>query len=77
MTGENRPPRTLAVAIERGQWELAALCLAIGVTRAAEALPPDAVEALLEVLSVEPAPRSRHAGESSGRRRRNRGRARG
>ena len=45
---------TLAIAIERRQWELAALCLLLGVTRAAAALPPDAVEGLLEVLSTPP-----------------------
>jgi hypothetical protein len=42
---------TLAVAIERKQWELASLCLLVGVVEAAAALPPDAVEGLLEVLS--------------------------
>ncbi|HEU4760129.1 MAG TPA: hypothetical protein VFT91_09140 [Dehalococcoidia bacterium] len=56
---------TLAEAIEARQWELAALCLLLGVTRAAAALPPDALEGLLEVL--EPAPeegaRDRRAGE--------------
>ena len=42
---------TLTVAIERQQWELAALCLLWGISRAAAALPPDAVEGLLAVLS--------------------------
>ncbi len=42
---------TLAVAIERKQWELASLCLLVGVVEAAAALPPDAVEGLLEVLA--------------------------
>jgi hypothetical protein len=42
---------TLAVAIERKQWELASLCLLMGVVEAAAALPPDAVEGLLEVLA--------------------------
>ncbi len=42
---------TLAVAIERKQWNLAALLLLLGVAEAAEALPPDAVEGLLEVLA--------------------------
>lgn len=42
---------TLAVAIERKQWELVSLCLLVGVVEAAAALPPDAVEGLLEVLS--------------------------
>jgi hypothetical protein len=47
--------RTLTVALERKDWELAALCLLLGVTRAAAALPPDAIEAMVEVLSAEPA----------------------
>ena len=42
---------TLAVAIERKQWELVSLCLLVGVVEAAAALPPDAVEGLLEVLA--------------------------
>jgi len=42
---------TLAGAIQGKRWELAALCLLLGVTEAAAALPPDAVEGLLEVLA--------------------------
>ncbi len=42
---------TLAVAIHRREWELAALCLLLGVTEAAAALPPEAVDGLLEVLA--------------------------
>lgn len=51
---------TLAVAIERQDWELAALCLLVGMTRAAEKLPADSVEALIEMLA-EPAPEPRRA----------------
>ncbi len=47
----------LAVAIERRDWELAALCLLVGITRAAEALPPEAIDALIEALSGEEEPR--------------------
>lgn len=36
---------------------LPALCLLVGVTRAAESLPPEAVDALLELLAEEPGPR--------------------
>jgi hypothetical protein len=42
---------TLAVAIERKEWELVSLRLLVGVLEAAAALPPDAVEELLEVLA--------------------------
>lgn len=41
----------LAVAIQRKQWELASLCLLVGILEAAAALPPEAVEGLLEVLA--------------------------
>jgi len=51
--------QTLAVAIERKQWELAALCLLLGLTEAAAKLPPDAIEGLLEVLAAEGSPSSR------------------
>jgi hypothetical protein len=40
----------LAVAIERENWELAALCLLYGMVRAVETLPPQTLEALLELL---------------------------
>jgi hypothetical protein len=43
----------LALAIEREQWELTALYLLLGVSRAAAKLPPDAIDGLLEVLSAE------------------------
>ena len=56
--------QTLAVAIERKQWELAALCLLLGLTEAAAKLPPEAIEGLLEVLAAE--------GESPRRKRRSR-----
>jgi hypothetical protein len=44
----------LAIAIAQERWDVAALCLLLGVSRAAEALPPDAVEALIELLALEP-----------------------
>ena len=54
--------QTLAVAIERRHWELAALCLLVGLTEAAAKLPPEAIEGLLEVLAAEqqaPRPKGR------------------
>jgi len=52
--------QTLAVAIERKHWELAALCLLLGLTEAAAKLPPETMEGLLEVLAAEhPAPRAK------------------
>ena len=42
---------TLATALARQDWELAALCLLLGVTRAAAALPPETIDALIEALA--------------------------
>ncbi len=44
----------LAAAIEQSQWELASLYLLLGVSRAAAALPPDAIDGLLEELEATP-----------------------
>jgi hypothetical protein len=61
----------LSVAIEQENWELAALCLLAGVTEAARLLPPDAVEALLEVMADEPgSPKQRRSRKSRCRGRR-------
>ncbi len=50
---------TLSVAIRNRQWDLATLCLLLGILRAAETLPPDAVEDLLELLDSEANERGR------------------
>lgn len=64
---------TLSIALERQQWELAALCLLWGVSRTAMALPPDAVDGLLAVLDAgaerRPPPRPQKRGGHSDRRR--------
>ena len=60
---------TLAVAIQGKRWELVALCLLLGVTEAAAALPPDAVEGLLEVLGGLEDGKRRPRGDARGRRR--------
>jgi hypothetical protein len=62
----------LALAIERKEWELAALYLLLGVSQAAAKLPPDAICGLLEVLSAEEGeglPSPRRGGSGRGRRR--------
>lgn len=41
----------LAGAIERRDWDAAALCLLWGVARAARTLPPGGIEALLQLLT--------------------------
>jgi hypothetical protein len=62
----------LALAIERQEWEVAALYLLLGVSQAAAKLPPDAIHGLLEVLSAEggeSSPSPRRGGSGRGRRR--------
>src|SRR5437867_3160965 len=44
---DNGSKSLLAMAIEREDWELAALCLALGVLKAAEDLPQETLDALL------------------------------
>ncbi len=43
---------TLAVAIEQGEWELAALRLFLGVRAAAAILPPETLNELIDLLSL-------------------------
>jgi hypothetical protein len=43
----------LAVAIEREDWEVAALCLLIGAVEAVNKLPRETLEALLDELALE------------------------
>ena len=40
----------LSWAIGEGHWELAALCLLLGMVEVISQLPPDAVDGLIEVL---------------------------
>jgi hypothetical protein len=59
----------LDVAIEREDWELAALCLIAGVIKAAEGLPQETLEALLDELEIEGEQPMRRSGRGTGRRR--------
>ena len=45
---------TLALALERRAWSVAALCLLLGVAEAASRLPPETLESLLELLEGTP-----------------------
>jgi hypothetical protein len=49
----------LQVAIERQEWEVAALVLLLGVTRAARLLPPETLEAMIDLLEESPPHRRR------------------
>ena len=64
----------LATAIAEERWDVAALCLVLGVARAARALPPDTVDALVELLAAEPERPSHRAPASPPRRSTRRGR---
>lgn len=44
----------LALALERRRWDIAALCLLLGVAEAATKLPPETLERLLELLEGAP-----------------------
>ena len=59
----------LALAIQRKQWEVAALYLLVGLTQAAAKLPPDAILSLLEVLMAEGELSSRKGKSRRGQRR--------
>lgn len=52
-----RPRSLLAFAIERRDWELAALCLLVGVTIQARRIPPGAVDEIIAELAGDDAPR--------------------
>lgn len=49
----------LAVALERREWTLAALCLLLGVADVAANVPPETLESLLELLEERPGGRRR------------------
>jgi hypothetical protein len=46
----------LAVAVERKNWSLAALCLLLGVSETARTLPPETLERLLDLLETTDGP---------------------
>ena len=52
---ENGSQSLLDRAIEREDWELAALCLMLGVVEAAKNLPRETLDALLDELALEDA----------------------
>ncbi len=47
--------RVLHRAIDERQWEAAALCLLVAVAEAANRLPPQALEEMLELLAAKTA----------------------
>lgn len=51
----------LSIAIEREDWEAAALCLLLGVTQAARKLPPETLEQMIELLAEADRPQRKRA----------------
>jgi hypothetical protein len=49
----------LTYAIERENWELAALCLVVAAAESLGWLPPDTIDSILEVVAEPPPPRRR------------------
>ena len=47
-----------AVAVERRQWRVVSLYLALGITEAASKLPPESLTALVELLGGDETPRT-------------------
>lgn len=43
----------LSIAIERENWELAALCIVFAAVEQVQGLPPEGADALLELLEIE------------------------
>jgi hypothetical protein len=48
---------TLAIAIQKKNWEFVALCLVLGLADVAATLPPETFERLLELLETNDARR--------------------
>jgi hypothetical protein len=69
--GNDGSKSLLAQAIEREDWEVAALCLLLGAVEAANKLPRETLDALLDELGLElePPVRARHGGRRGRRRR--------
>ena len=53
---DNGSKSLLARAIEEENWEVAALCLLLGVVQAAEKLPRETLDALLDELEMDDRP---------------------
>jgi hypothetical protein len=49
----------LALAIERKDWDAAAVVLLYGVMQAMKRMPPEAIEEMIELLSEEPPRRAK------------------
>jgi hypothetical protein len=58
----------LEAAMQRGEWELAALYIIAGFFEAASKLPPGALEEALDMLAIEDHPRRRYRRKRGGRR---------
>jgi len=59
----------LEIAIEREEWEAAAMCLVLGIVEATRKLPPESVEELLSLLALDDEPPGSHRRRREKRRR--------
>jgi hypothetical protein len=66
---QNGSKSLLAQAIEREDWEVVALCLLLGAAEAANKLPRETLDALLDELDIDPMPHRRSRGRRWRRRR--------
>jgi hypothetical protein len=66
--GINGKRPLLEAAIEQEHWELAALCIMSGFVAAAKKLPPEGIEALIDLIVELDEPHSRHHRPRRGRR---------
>jgi len=53
----------LSNAVRQEQWELAALCLLLGMEKTLEKIPPDSLEGMMEMLEANSAPESPNASQ--------------
>lgn len=53
----------LGTAIERRDWEAAALCLLLGAARAAQTLPPETLEQMIWLLTENRETRQKASGD--------------
>ena len=67
--GRNGSRSLLEIAIEREEWEAAAMCLVLGIVEATRKLPAESVEELLSLLALDDEPPGRYRRRRERRRR--------
>ena len=67
-SGRNGSIGSLEMAMERGEWELAALYIIAGFFEAASKLPEGALEEALDMIGLDTHPQRKHRRRRGGRR---------